>query len=398
MHYRNLSVLALSSMIATSGVAIVVLTAGIIGADLAPSLEWATLPASLMIVGVALMSIPAAMIMQRIGRRNGFMLSAVVAGLSALLAAYAIVLGSFALFCLAVLLIGTNSAFTQQYRFAAAESVEPRFAARAVSFLLLSSVVAGFLGPEIARRTKDLLPVAYSGSFVALAVLYALVIVILLFMREVRPLETASEAGARQEQRPLRQIISQPNYAAAVLAGTVAYGVMSFIMTATPVHMHNQAGFTLGATALVIESHIIAMFLPSLFTGFLLERFGDLRVMLAGIAAMLGTILLGLVSNDLLEYWAALVLLGVGWNFLFVGATMRLTGAYRPAERFKAQGFNDFAIFSVQALLSLSAGVVLFRTDWGTLNMLMLPLLALVLTAVVLTRKGKTGEGLAAAD
>jgi MFS family permease len=173
---------------------------------------------------------------------------------------------------------------------------------------------------------------------------------------------------------------------------------MSFIMTATPVHMHNQAGFTLGATALVIESHIIAMFLPSLFTGFLLERFGDLRVMLVGISAMLGTILLGLVSSDLLEYWVALVLLGVGWNFLFVGATVRLTGTYRPNERFKAQGFNDFSIFSVQALLSLSAGVVLFRTDWGTLNLLMLPLLALVLTAIVLTRKGRMADEFGIAD
>jgi MFS family permease len=262
----------------------------------------------------------------------------------------------------------------------------------------LSGVVAGFLGPEIARRTSDLLPVAYSGSFIALALLYALVILVLLFMRDVKSIQSGAEAVSTQEARPLRQIARQPSYFAAVLAGTVAYGVMSFIMTATPVHMHNQAGFTLGATALVIESHIIAMFLPSLFTGFLLERLGELRVMLMGIAAMLGTVLLGLVSRDLLDYWVALVLLGVGWNFLFVGATVKLTESYRPSERFKAQGFNDFSIFSVQALLSLSAGVALFRTSWGTLNLMMLPLLALVLTAIVLTRKGKTSQELAAVD
>jgi len=398
MNYRNLSVLALSTLLSISGASIVALTAGIIGAELAPSLTWATLPASLMVVGLALMTIPAAMIMKRIGRRRGFILSAILAGLSALLAAYAIALGSFALFFLAALLIGTNSAFAQQYRFAAAESMETRFAGRAVSFLLLSGVVAGFIGPEIAKRTKDLLPVAYSGSFVALAVLYALVIVILVLMRDVEPLTTRAETVTQQEERPLRKIIVQRNYLAAVLAGTVAYGVMSFIMTATPVHMHNQAGFTLGATALVIESHIIAMFLPSLFTGFLLERLGELRVMLLGIAAMLGTVLLGLVSSDLLEYWAALALLGVGWNFLFVGATVRLTGTYRPSERFKAQAFNDFSIFSVQALLSLSAGVVLFRTDWGTLNLLMLPLLALVLTAIVLTHKGRVNQELGIVD
>jgi MFS family permease len=398
MNYRNLSVLAVSSMLAISGVSIVVLTAGIIGADLAPSLQLATLPASLMIVGLALMTIPASMIMKRIGRQKGFMLSAVVAGASALLAAYAITIESFALFCLAVLLIGTNSAFTQQYRFAAAESVEPRYAGRAVSFLLLSGVVAGFLGPEIAKYSRNLLPVAYSGSFVVLAVLYALVIAILMFMREVSSLQTGDMVDSGQDERPLRQIVAQPRYLAAVLAGTVAYGVMSFIMTATPVHMHHQAGFTLSATALVIESHIIAMFLPSLFTGFLLERFGELRVMLVGVAAMLGTVLLGLISSELLGYWAALVLLGVGWNFLFVGATVRLTGAYRPAERFKAQGFNDFSIFSVQALLSLLAGVALFRTDWGTLNMMMLPLLALVLTAIVLTRKKGVNQELGIAD
>ncbi len=152
MNYRNLSVLALSTLLSISGASIVALTAGIIGAELAPSLQWATLPASLMVVGLALMTIPAAMIMKRIGRRKGFILSAVLAGLSALLAAYAIALGSFALFCLAVLLLGTNSAFAQQYRFAAAESVETRFAGRAVSFLLLSGVVAGFIGPEIAKR------------------------------------------------------------------------------------------------------------------------------------------------------------------------------------------------------------------------------------------------------
>ena len=364
-----------------------VLVGGIVGAELAPNPIWSTLPISLMTVGLALTTIPSAMVMKRVGRRIGFSFSAVVAICGALLAAYAVVQHNFTLFCLGALLMGTNSAYVQQYRFAAVESVEPSLAGRAVSLTLLGGVLAGFLGPEIARRSQDMVSSAlYVGSFLSMAVLFALVLLLMLLYKDVSKSqrEQRMENGA---QRPLRKIVLQPVYITALLSGMAAYGVMSFIMTATPVHMHRLAGFSLGDTSLVIQSHIIAMFLPSLFSGYLLDRLGAIRVMLAGLAAITACVLLGAVSVVLLQYWGALVLLGVGWNFLFVGATVLLTKSYLPPERYKAQAFNEFTIFSVQALLSLSAGVMLYRSNWDTLNMSTLPLLLLVLVSILWVRK-----------
>ncbi len=398
MNYRNLSVLALSTLLSISGASIVALTAGIIGAELAPSLTWATLPASLMVVGLALMTIPAAMIMKRIGRRKGFILSAVVAGLSALLAAYAIALGSFALFCLAVLLIGTNSAFAQQYRFAAAESVQPRFAGRAVSFLLLSGVVAGFIGPEIAKRTKDLLPVAYSGSFVALAVFYALVIGILLFMREVKPAETEAEVVSvqgRTAATPDRQPAELPGGSPGGhggLWGNELYHDSHAGAYAQPGGLH--PGCYRAGDREPYHCHVLALALHRLSA----RAPGRAARDADGHRRHAGD---GAAGSG--QQRPAGVLGRAGFAGCWVELPVRRRNGQAdrhlpPSERFKAQGFNDFSIFSVQALLSLSAGVVLFRTDWGTLNLLMLPLLALVLTAIVLTRKGRVNQELGIVD
>jgi MFS family permease len=181
-------------------------------------------------------------------------------------------------------------------------------------------------------------------------------------------------------------VILQPTYISAVMAGVISYGVMSFIMTATPLEMHTLHGFTLGETAWVIQSHIIAMYLPSLFTGFLIDRLGLQRMMLAGVGCLLACVGLGIASQALLEYWGALVLLGVGWNLLYVGGTVLLTRSYRPAERFKAQALNDFTIFGIQTVTSFSAATVLFRANWDVLMMLNLPALLLMLLAILLVR------------
>ena len=387
MNRLNLTILGLGTMLSISATSIMVLVGGIVGAELAPNPIWSTLPISLMTVGLALTTIPSAMAMKRVGRRVGFSFSAVVAIGGALLAAYAVMQHSFALFCQGALLVGTNSAYVQQYRFAAVESVEPRLAGRAVSLTLLGGVLAGILGPEIARRTQGMVPSAlYVGSFVSMAILFVMVLLLMLFFKDVSktPAEQARDGGTA---RPLKKIVLQPIYITALLSGMAAYGVMSFIMTATPVHMHRIAGFSLGNTSLVIQSHIIAMFLPSLFSGYLLDRLGPIRVMLAGLAAITACVLLGAVSVVLVQYWGALVLLGVGWNFLFVGATVLLTKTYLPPERYKAQAFNEFTIFSVQAMLSLSAGVMLYRSNWEMLNLVNLPLLLLVLVAIIWVRK-----------
>lgn len=383
MRSKNAILLALTQALGNSGAPIVVFVGGIIGAEIAPTLSLATLPISLMVVGLALTTVPVALLMRRIGRRRGYMIGAVIGMIAALLAAYATSRSSFVLFCAATLLMGANGAFVQQYRFGAAESVPPERSGQAVSFVLLGGIVAGYLGPEIARRTEGLLPAgAFSGSFVLLAGVFVVVLALLYFLDEIIP---RSEAISEVE-RPLLQVISHPAYLAAVIAGMVAYGVMSFIMTATPVEMHTMHGFSLEDTAWVIQSHIIAMYLPSLFTGFLLARLGLRRVMLLGWLCLLACVGLGIVSRELLQYWGALVLLGVGWNFLFVGATVLLTQSYRSVERFKAQAVNDFTIFGIQALASLSAGTVLFRANWGTLMLLNLPALAIMLLVLLQLR------------
>jgi MFS family permease len=380
---RNVPILSIGQALGMSGAPILVLVGGIIGIELAPSPSWATLPISLMIVGGAVFTVPAALLMQRVGRRRGFVLAAVIAGLAALLAAYAVAEGSFILFCAATVMIGVNSAFVRQYRFAAAESVAPRYAGRAVALVLLGGILAGVLGPEIVKRTQSWLEVQYSGSFLSLVGVYAVVALLMLFLRDVTP----DEQSVSGPERPLREIVAQPAYLVAVLAGAVSFGVMSFIMTATPIELHQGQGFSLDRTAWVIQGHIVAMYLPSLFTGFILERLGVLRVMTVGVLCLVSCTLLGLVSQELVQYWGALVLLGVGWNLLYVGGTVLLTRSYAPSERFKAQATNDFIVFGVQALSSLSVGTVLFYADWDMLNLISLAVLLLTFVAILLAHR-----------
>lgn len=383
MYSRNVPLLSITQALGSAGITLMVLLGGLIGSDIAPNPALATLPISIQVLGVACSTIPATLIMRRFGRRSGFIGSSVIAALAALLAAYAVVSRNFALFCTATFFTGMNGAFVQQYRFAAGESVEPRFASRAVSLVLVGGIFAGVLGPEIAKRTKDLIATGtYAGSFISLALLYLLAAGLLLFLKDIRP-QAIVDGGV---ERPLRQIMAQPIYLVAMLAGMIGYGVMSFTMTATPIQLNRVSGFSLDETAWVIQSHVVAMFLPSLFTGFIIERLGVLRVMFSGVLLLVVCVAIGLISEHLLHYWWALVLLGVGWNFLYVGGTVLLTQSYRPAERFKAQAANEFGIFGVQAIASLSAGTVIFTAGWIILNLITLPFLAIVLGALLLFR------------
>ena len=383
MSRRNILVLSFGQAVSGMGFTLVTLLGALVGTSLAPSPAWSTLPVALTLMATALFSVPAALLMRQIGRRLGFAMAAAVAGLDSVLAAYAIIQRSFTLFSTATLLLGASFAFVQQYRFAAAESARPPFAGRAVSFVLLGGIVAGILGPELANVSKDWLPSAqYSGSFLGLALLQAAVALGMLLYRNI----ALQQAGVPEPERPLREIVMQPDYLTAVLAGAVAYGAMTIVTTATPIHLHVLHGYTLGQTSMVIQSHVVAMFLPSLFTGFLLERLGVTRVMVSGIASMVLASILGAVGHDLPIYWGAMVLLGLGWNLLFTGATVLLTRNYRPAERFKAQAANDLMVFGVQAIASLLAGTVLFYGNWQLLNLIGLPFLMLTL-AVVLARR-----------
>jgi len=388
---RNLLLLSSGQALGSAGVSMVVLVGGIVGSRLAPSPAWSTLPVAAMVVGLAASSAPAALLMKRIGRRPGFLLGAALAIVASGLGALAMARDSFLLLCAATALIGANGAFVNQYRFAAAESADEARAGKAVSLVLAGGVVAGLLGPLLGRLGKDWFAAApFAGSFLLAAFLYAACAPLLFFLRDprpaARPLEPARQPDASQQPeaaRSLRAILAQPQALAALLAGIVSFAVMTFSMTAAPVSMHvldhhsvNQAGF-------VIQSHIVAMYLPSFFTGFLLGRLGLGRVMLLGVLLLAASSGVTLLGGRLPHYWTALVLLGLGWNFLFLGGTTLLTRSYRPEERFQVQGVNDLLVFGFQAAASLLSGTALFGLGWKALNLLNLPLLALMLAVLL---------------
>lgn len=388
---RDVPVLALASALNMSGATMMALLGGLVGKQLAPDPALATLPASLSVVGLAAAVIPANMLAQKIGRKRLFQLSAVGAGLAALLAAWAVYTGSFVLFSVSAVLIGLNNAVGQQYRFAAAEAGPAAEAGRAVSIVLLGGILAGYFGPEIARRTSLLIPASvYVGSFLSLALLYWLGAGVVSGTSSSRSGKASSSTTAGG-QRTLRAIALQPVFMTAVLSAVVAAGVMTLIMTATPLHLEEHA-FSLDDITLVIQSHIVAMFLPSLISGWLVDRLGVVRLMLLGVLALAGTVTIGLISQSLLQYWWALVLLGVGWNFLFVGSTVLLMRAYTPAERFKAQGLNDFILFGAQALTTFTAGTLISLASWEALLLVNAPVLALTLAVLLGVRRRLTGD------
>jgi MFS family permease len=386
MPLRNVVLLAVSQTIAMSGVSALLLIGGIIGAELAPTRVLATMSISFTVVGVAVFTVPASLLMQRFGRRAGFVGSALTAAAAMGVAAAAIASRNFWLFCASTTLVGFHGAFTQQYRFAASESVAPEEAGRAISIVLLGGIFAGWLGPALATWTRHLIPAGeFVGSFATQGALYVVAALLLLGLKD----SAAPSAREVKEARPLREIARQPRFILAVLAATTSYAVMSLIMTATPLQLHDVHHFDLADTAWVIQSHVMAMYIPSLVTGSLIGRFGVMRVMMTGTACLAACAVAALVSHELVHYWGALVVLGVGWNFQFVASTVLLGDTARPGERFRVQAVNDFTVFGVQAVASLSAGGVLFAVGWRTLNLVTLPLLALTVAAAVVARRAR---------
>jgi MFS family permease len=361
---------------------------GIAGSRIAPFPEIATLPLSLSIAGTAFMSLPAALIMQRTGRRPAFIASALVSAAAALLCAYAIANSHFVLLCLAGFLLGCNMAFVQQYRFAATEYVGSEGAARAVALVILGTLIAAILGPGIGQLTRNLGGwQEFTGSFLALALLCVAAALVLTRLPALPP----SSAPMARGGRTLSEILRQHSYWVAVLCGVAAYAVMSFIMTATPISMHEFDGFSSGETSAVITAHLLGMYLPSLATPLLLRILGLRGMMFTGVVAMLVCVVISAyVGHHFHHYFAGLVLLGVGWNLMFVAATTQLTSTYEPEERFRAQGFNDLAIFGTQALASLAAGAAIQSVGWAWVNLAMVPLLALVVVALLAFSQAKT--------
>ena len=363
---RNVYVLSLAQALSAAGMMTIFLLGGIIGSELAPLPQIATLPVSLTVVGLAVTAIPAALIMERIGRRNAFIASALLAAVAALAVAWAVVQASFWLLCAATLVLGANLAFQQQQRFAAAESVPPGKVSQAVSMVMIGTLVAAAIGPQIALALKDLVPGhEYAGSFIGVA---ALCIAAAITLAGYSPPPAHQQAADASDARPLPEVVRQPLYLIAVGAAVVSYAVMSFIMTATPISMHVHDHHSDADTAWVIQSHLLAMYGPSLVSGRLIGRIGARAGMTAGALLMLACVAIAGSGHDLMHYWWGLVLLGIGWNLLFVAGTALLTTTYRPAERFRAQAVNEFSVFGTQALASLLAGPAIHALGWRTLN------------------------------
>ena len=281
---------------------------------------------------------------------------------------------------------GLNMAFTLQYRYAAAESVDPRYSPRAISFVLLGAIGGAIVGPELVKiRPIRHSSVQYLGTLIALSGLYVLQSMLHLALG---PFRGEGEVSVEESaQRPLREIAAQPVFVVAVLGGAVAYGVMTFIMTATPLSMHVHDGFSLDDTAQVIRAHVLAMYVPSLVSGILIEKIGVVRMMSIGALGLVGACLIGLQGQEYMHYYGALVLLGVGWNFLYVGGTTMVTRTYAISERFRAQGVNEFCVFGTSALASLLAGTIIHAYGWLTLILVPLPLLAVIIFGLFFVRK-----------
>jgi MFS family permease len=363
---RNVYVLSLAQALSAAGMMTIFLLGGIIGSELAPLPQIATLPVSLTVVGLAATAIPAALIMERIGRRNAFIASALLAAVAALAVTWAVVQASFWLLCAATLVLGANLAFQQQQRFAAAESVPPGKVSQAVSMVMIGTLVAAATGPQIALALKDLVPgPASAGAFIGVA---ALCIAAAVTLTAYSPPPAHAQSVSAGDARPLPEVVRQPLYLVAVGAAVVSYAVMSFIMTATPISMHVHDHHSDADTAWVIQSHLLAMYGPSLVSGRLIGRIGARAGMIAGALLMLACVATASVGQDLMHYWWGLVLLGIGWNLLFVAGTALLTTTYRPAERFRAQAVNEFSVFGTQAVASLLAGPAIHALGWRTLN------------------------------
>jgi MFS family permease len=385
---RDVYVLAVAQALSASGMMTMTLLGGILGSEFAPSPVLATLPVSCTILGLALTTIPAALVMQKIGRRRAFISSALLAAVAASAVAWAIVHRDFFVLCAAALVLGSNLAFQLQHRFAAAECVPLDRVSHAVSTVMVGTLVAATIGPQLALALKDLVPGhEYAGSFLGVA---ALCVATALALTQYRaPAGRASHAIAGAARR-LGEIVRQPAYVIAVLAGIVSYAVMSFIMTATPISMHVHDHHSDTATAWVIQSHLLAMYGPSLFSGRLIGRIGTRTGMMAGIVLMLACVLVDASGHDLMHYWWGLVILGVGWNLLFVAGTTLLTTTYGPAERFRAQAVNEFAVFGSQAAASLLAGPAIHALGWRALNLAALVPLAVLVAALLIQRRQRS--------
>lgn len=355
---------------------------GILGSQLAPTRELSTLPITAFVLGSLATAIPASLLMARIGRKPGFLLGGAIGMTGGLVAATGVVLMNFWLFCLGTFLAGSFLSWTQFFRFAAADTASPAFRPKAISWVLAGGLVAAFIGPQIVIHTKDLIPgLTYVGPFFGSTLV---ICAAMGFIALTRWPPAASKAGTEAPSRPLSEIVSAPKFIAAVAVGMLSYASMNLVMTAAPVAMVVQCGYTVTDSTLGIQWHVLAMYAPSFVTGSLISRYGKVPVMLTGLALLALCGVVGALGYTVAHFWVALVFLGLGWNFAYVGATALVADCHTPAERGKVQGLNDFLVFGLVSLASLSSGALQNWGGWHAVLSALIPLVGLALITLAL--------------
>ena len=372
---KNLFVLTLSQIFSFTAAPVTVFLSGIIGSQISPIKSLSTLPMSISVVGIAIGAVIASKVMSITGRKTGFIIASVGNSIVSLCAAYSIFIQNFSLFCFVNFFLGVGMAFTHQYRFAAAESVDKDKVPKAISIILLGGIVSAVIGPGLANYAKDIVSNhLYVGSYLSLAVLTFLPSIFFLFYKNTKKIEI----NIKYSGRNYLELISQPRYLQAIVASAFGYAIMTFLMTATPLSMHVMEGMSLSKTSVVIQIHVAAMFLPSLITGNLVKKFGHSKIMYAGVSLYSITVIASFFDQSFLNYMFALIFLGFGWNFLFISGTSLLVLTYKEEEKFRAQGLNDFIVYSVHAIGSLSAGILIVLTDWKMMNIICIPLMFII--------------------
>ena len=379
---RNVLLLAICQALGMSAVALSMTVASLVGLELAPQPYLATLPLGLHYLASLLATLPASHLMRHVGRRAGFSFGASLGFLAGLLSAWGIAQGSFEIFCAGTFLLGTFNGHVVFYRFAAADTATAMERGRAISLVLAGGLAAAFLGPELAKHSRQLFDWGdFAGGYLSISLLAGLSILVLQFLRIPRPQLPHGRAKG-EGQRPLLQIMRQPKFLVAVACGMVGYGAMNIIMVSTPLAMVG-GGHHFDHAASVIQWHIVGMYLPSFFTGRWIQRFGLYRILGTGALLILACVATTWSGSGFIQYWSALVLLGVGWNFLYVGGSALLTETYRPEEMAKTQGINDFCVSGLTAITALSSGAIFATVGWGGLTAVVVAPLILVFLAIL---------------
>ena len=375
---RNITLLsAAQALLFTNNVTLIALN-GLVGYQLAVDKSFATMPVTTQIIGSALFAMPASHLMQQIGRRAGFLVGTLCGFIGGAIASYGVYAHSMAFLCFGTFILGIYGAFGQFYRFAAADAATPDFKAKAISLVVAGGLVGGIVGPALSKWTRYLSATEFLASYISLMVFCVLTALLLSQLRIPEPVANNTAVAPRN----LSEIALQPVFMVAVMSSAIGYGVMNLLMTATPLAM-GMCGYPYNDAANVISAHVIAMFLPSFFTGDLIKKFGVLPIMLTGVALMFVCLGISLSGVSVAHFWFSLVILGLGWNFMFVGGSALVTETYRSEEKAKAQGLHDLIVFCTTATSSFASGLLLKANGWAILNYVAAPFLIVVTVAML---------------